>query len=563
MERLDPATAIAVVTAMVAVAAAAAAIWQAVSAKRQAGHARRQADAADKAAAVAVSTLELQSKQDRGAEARLLRSQSSQISAWWGQSDRGEGWGVHLRNGSEAPVFQVHATVLGPDDRAEIIQTHVPVLPPGSDPLFRVLETEVETGDFAASRSARRVRITFTDEAGERWMRDQHGRLRHFEAGLVVVATDAPRASGLEQFTDEFQAAYGVTLTFEVIRTSISDELGPLFGVGDGDGNVDALIGAHDWIGGLAHHGLIEPTVLSREHREAFRPWTLDALTHDGALYGIPTTLDTTALIRNVDLAPETPRTMEDLIGTGNDLVYRRRVSEILAVRVTEEGDPFQIWPLFASAGGALFGRAGGSWDPRRIDLDTPASIAAFERLRSLGEQGSRLLRTSMDRTEALDLFASGRTAYLITTSDGLEYARRSGVRIAVSPVPPFAGGQPATAMSLVHGLFITREGRNQLLAHDLFSDYLTHRTVMSALSRIVVCPVALRDTAGQDADLEAYQRVCEQAVPMPSFRPMRHVWEIVGRAQADVIRGAAAEGAARAAAKELALAVRTEGEQA
>jgi arabinogalactan oligomer/maltooligosaccharide transport system substrate-binding protein len=494
--------------------------------------------------------------------ALLLRSQSAQISAWWGYSDKAKGWGVFLRNGSQAPVFQIHATVLGPDDRAEIIQTHVPVLPPDSDPLFRLLETAVETGDFASSRSARRVRITFTDEAGERWMRDQHGRLRHFEAGLVVVATDAPRASGLTQFTDEFQAAYGVTLTFEVIRTSISDDLGPLFVAGAGDGKVDALIGAHDWIGGLAHHGLIEPTVLSREHRAAFRPWTLDALSHDGALYGIPTTLDTTALIRNLDLAPDPPATMEDLIATGSDLAYRRQVSEILAVRVTGQGDPFQIWPLFASAGGSLFGKSDGAWDPRHIDLDSPASIDAFERLRNLGEHGTRLLRTSMDRAEAFDLFASGRAAYLISTSDGLEHARRSGLRIAVSPVPPFAGGRTARAMSLVHGLFIAREGRNQLLAHDLFSDYLTHRTVMAALSKIVVCPVALRETTGQDADLKAYQRVCEDAEPMPSFRSMRHVWEIVGRAQAAVLRGAPAEGAARAAAKEIALAMKSEGEQ-
>jgi arabinogalactan oligomer / maltooligosaccharide transport system substrate-binding protein len=513
------------------------------------------------AAVYARRTYQIESQRDRVAEAILVRSQSAQISAWWGSSTTSKGWGVFLRNGSEAPVFQVHATVLGPDDRAEILQAHLPVLPPGPAPLFHLLETAVEHDESTLTISARRVRVTFTDEAGERWMRDQHGRLSRFEAGLIVVATDPLRAAVLQQFADEFHAAYGVTLTFEVIYTSISDDVSALFATPSRGGDVvDALIGAHDWIGALAHQGLIEPIVLSQGHREAFRSWTLDSLTYDGKLYGLPTTLDTTALIRNVDLAPDPPATMEDLIATGNDLRYKGEVAETLVVRVTDEGDPFQLWPLFTSAGGSLFGRVDGAWDPTRVDLDSPGSIMAFERLRSLGEQGDCLLRRSMDRSQALELFASARTPYLISTADGLGHARRAGLRVAVSPVPPFTGGGSARGMSLVQSLFIAKGGRNQLLAHDLFSDYLTHRTVIAALSKTVVCPVALRDTSGQDADVQEYQRICETSEPMPSFRGMRHVWEIVGRAQAAVIRGASAEGTARAAAKEVSLALRSAG---
>jgi maltose-binding protein MalE len=572
---LDPAITVSVVTALIAMISALIAIWQAVLARRQSASARRaadaaegqavaaqrQADAADRSAAVAVSTLELESRRERTAEALLARSQSAQISAWWGWSATPEGWGIFLRNGSEAPVYHVHATVLGPEDLAEIHEVHLPVLPPSSAPLFHLLETAVKHDESTLTRSARRGRVTFTDEAGERWLRDQHGRLRRFEARLVVVATDAPRAASLQQFAEEFRAAYGVTLTFQTIHTSISDELKPLFAAGPPDGaTVDALIGAHDWIGSLAHENLIEPIVLSKENREAFRSWTLDALTYDAKLYGLPTTLDTTALIRNADLVPQPPVTMEDLIATGNDLRRKGQVTETLVVRVTDQGDPFQLWPLFASAGGSLFDIVDGAWDPKRVNLDSPASISAFDRLRSLGERGNGLLRRSMDRTQAFELFASGQTPYLISSSDGLEHARRAGLRVAVSPVPPFTGGEPARGISLVHGMFIAKGGRNQLLAHDLFSDYLTHSTVMAALSKTVVCPVALRVPFGQDADIQEYQKICDVSDPMPSFRGMRHVWEIVGRAQAAVIRGDSPEGAACAAAKEVLLTLKSAG---
>lgn len=217
------------------------------------------------------------------------------------------------------------------------------------------------------------------------------------------------------------RTAYGVTLTFQTIHTSISDELKPLFATGSPDGaSVDALIGAHDWIGSLAHDNVIEPIVLSKEHHDAFRSWTLDALTYDARLYGLPTTLDTTALIRNVNLVPHPPVTMEDLIATGDDLRREGRVAETLVVRVTDQGDPFQSWPLFASAGGSLFDMIDGAWDPKRVILDSPASISAFDRLRSLGERGNGLLRRSMDRTQVFQLFSSGQAPYLISGSDGL-----------------------------------------------------------------------------------------------------------------------------------------------
>ncbi|MGA5298445.1 sugar ABC transporter substrate-binding protein [Nucisporomicrobium flavum] len=569
MDGPELATTISIVTTTVALMAAATAVWQALLARRQAASANRAADAAvaqadaaqqqalaaDRSATVAATTLEMGVRQEQIAAELNAQAQANKVSAWWGPQSASEGSGIYFRNGSEAPVFQVHATVLGADDGAEVLREHLGVLPPTSSPLFLPLEADEERETSSTVPGARRVCVTFTDEAGVRWMRDPYGPLRRFENGLVVVATDLPRAAVLKQFADEFRAAYGVTLTFEVINTSISDALEPLFAAPSrGGGVVDALIGAHDWIGGLARRGLIEPIALSKEHREAFRPWTLNSLSYDGRLYGLPTTLDTTALIRNLDLAPASPVTMEDLIASGNDLRRRKRVTETLAVRITDEGDPFQLWPLFASAGGSLFGRSDGVWDAERIDLDSPASISAFDRLRSLGERGDHLLRCSMDRPEAFDLFASGRTAYLISSSDGLEYARRAGLRVAVSPVPPFAGAGPARGMSLVHSLFVAKGSAYHLLAHDLFSDYLTHRNVMEALSRNVVCPIALRDGSGQDRDVRAYQEICEDSDPMPTFRGMRHVWEVVGKAQAAAIRGAPAEGTARAAAREVAL---------
>jgi len=60
-----------------------------------------------------------------------------------------------------------------------------------------------------------------------------------------------------------------------------------------------------------------------------------------------------------------------------------------------------------------------------------------------------------MDRAEALELFINGQTPYLISSSDGLQYARDKGLQVGVAAVPAFSRGEPARPMSLVHGLFM------------------------------------------------------------------------------------------------------------
>jgi len=318
--------------------------------------------------------------------AALTRSQSAQVSAWWGQLPRSGQWGIFVRNGSEAPVFQAHVTVLS-DDGVDIAGSHITVIPPTSRPTFYPLAGNDPQEDRNVAIKVRRVRMTFTDAAGLRWMRNQSGRLRQFEPSLIVK-TDPSRANALQHFADDFLEAYGVTLTFEEIHTAMCDQLAPLFVTQSReDGVADALIGAHDWLGELVCDGLVEPTVLAADHRGAFRPWTLSALTYNGHLYGVPTTLDAAVLVRNVNLAPVAPASMEELIATGSALRAKGRVLEPLAVRVTSDGDPFQLWPIFASAGGWLFERINGEWDPARIGLDNQGSIVAFERLRPWANQ--------------------------------------------------------------------------------------------------------------------------------------------------------------------------------
>lgn len=186
--------------------------------------------------------------------------------------------------------------------------------------------------------------------------------------------------------------------------------------------------------------------------------------------------------------------------------------------------------------------------DPRlRVQADQPRADALS---RFDDDFLATLLNRSMGFQEAADLFAGGRTAFLLTTSDGLRHARRAGVPLAVDPVPPFADGAPAVPLSLVHGLVMARNGSNRMIAHDLFAEYLSQSKVMAALSGEVVGPTALRSTVSKDAGVRRYQELCEAAIPMPAFRGMHGVWRALRVAETAVVAGAPAAEAARAAAR-------------
>jgi arabinogalactan oligomer/maltooligosaccharide transport system substrate-binding protein len=526
------------------------------------------------AAAAAIATrnvFRIESERDRlASEGRReqerinRRSQAALVSAWWDASSGPKGCGVFVRNASEAPVYQAHLTFLGRDDGSEDTKIHCLVIPPGELPQFLPVEPAPNDPGEEPKDFVRRVRLTFTDAAGVRWVRDEYGRLVELRPNLFI-RTDSVSAKALEPFAEDFRATYGVSVSYETdsgpehALTTNNQRPYQLPVLERSHGVVDAFIGAHDWIGELVERDLIEPTVLSTDHRAVFPPWTLDALTFDGKLYGLPTRLDTVALIRNTDLAPDPPATFDELVSTGTELCSDGRASEVLAIRISDLGDPFQIWPLFTSAGGSLFGRRpDGTWDPTDVQLATVEPITAFERLRRLGEDGLGVLRRSMDRNSAFRLFTSRRTAYLISSSDALFYAREANLPIEVTPVPPFAGGRPAEAFSLVLGLMMVKRGQNRIIAHDLFADYLTDARVMAAFAATALSPTALRVTEMRPLAVRQYRKLCDAAAPMPSFPQMRTVWRLLGSAEAGVIAGADPHTTATRLAEEVSTASQT-----
>ena len=122
------------------------------------------------------------------------------------------------------------------------------------------------------------------------------------------------------------------------VKEIIADTLQQTFVTGSQQGSgPDIVVGAHDWIGNLVQNGSIDPVNLTAAQKSSFEAAALKAVTFNGQVYGAPYAMENLALIRNTELAPTAPATIEDLVKAGQDLKAAGKVSEIMCLQVGAE----------------------------------------------------------------------------------------------------------------------------------------------------------------------------------------------------------------------------------
>ena len=487
------------------------------------------------------SERDIESAKERREEAESRRrAQAALVSAWCGShvtDSKPPDWGIFLRNASETPVHQARVSMAKehePDTRDDF---DITVLPPTSEPAFypngiwsAALQKKFPATNF-------RVEMSFTDSAGARWLRDGDGRLSEVGPELTIWADDQ-RTDALDSFSKDFLDKHRVTVRFETrpIETMQEDFLSATM---SGQA-ADVLVGPHDWIGRLIERRAIDPFSLSRQRSDAFVSRALEAMTVDGLIYGIPYASDSVALLRNTDLAPDPPRTFEEMVSNGRKLCDKGLCSNPAAIQVGS-GDGFYIYPLFTSAGGRILSRTSdGKWDADAIA--GVASSAAFQRLAQLGERGEGILRCEVDRDAAVAMFTAGRTPYLVGAPWAFGPARAASMHFAVSEVPPFEGGEPTQSIVAFHGFFLASAGKNKRIAQELILDYLTRLEVALALyssqPRPPALKVALEKVSSYDADAALYRRQSELGDIIPSAADVANVWASFHQAEVAAVRG-------------------------
>ena len=358
----------------------------------------------------------------------------------------------------------------------------------------------------------------------------------------LVIWSDPERAAAIEAAAQSFADTNGIKV--DVQQLAFGDIQGDLLNAHQAGNAPDIFIGAHDWTGNLVRNGAVQPVELPEHRAETLDETSVQALTYDGQLFGVPYSQENIFLMRNTALAPDAPETFEELVEVGTSLKESGETSEVLSMAVGQEGDPYRMNALFTSAGGYLFGQDDeGNWDPTDLGLNSDESIAAMERIAEYGEAGQGVLRRSIDTQNDAALFFDGEAPFFIAGPWNIGDADAADLEYAISPIPGFEGEGPARPYIGYQAFFVTEGSANSALAQEFLANHVTDPAFILSLyesdPRTPVQLEALEEVSADDANIAAIAEAGAEGMPMPSIPEMGETWEPLGKAEAAIIGGA------------------------
>lgn len=350
----------------------------------------------------------------------------------------------------------------------------------------------------------------------------------------LVIWTDAEREEAITSQAELFEEATGATVT--VVQKNFEDLRNDFIAqVPTGEGP-DITVGAHDWLGALVTAGVVD-TIDVGDMASQFEPVALEAMTYDGQLYALPYSLETVALIQNVDLVGETaPATWDEMIEMGEASGAER---PFVINTGGETGDGYTMYGFQTSFGAPVFVQDESGSYTSEVGMGGENGEAFAQWLFDNGMKGKGYLSTTVDYDINNELFSSGKAAFTIQGPWAIPAFE--GINLKVSPIPS-AGGEPAAPFVGVQGFYLSSQSANPLLAQDFLVNYLGteegQRALYDADPRLPAL-TAIGEEVKSDPIIAGFLESSQNGVPMPNIPEMGAVWDFWNAAQAQIIAGA------------------------
>lgn len=351
----------------------------------------------------------------------------------------------------------------------------------------------------------------------------------------LVIWTDAEREEAIATAAEAFEAETGATVTlvqknFEDLRNDFIAQ------VPTGEGP-DITVGAHDWLGALVAAGVVSTIDLGDKAAE-FEPVALEAMTYDGQLYALPYSLETMALIQNVDMVgEEAPATWDELVQMAEQAGAERPIAINTA---GETGDGYTMYGFQTSFGAPVFVQDESGSYTTEVGMGGENGEAFARWLHENGSAGTGIISTTVDYDINNELFNSGQTPFTVQGPWAMS-AYTDVPNVAVHPIPS-AGGEPAAPFVGVQGFYLSSQSENALLAQEFLVNHLAEEEAQRALYEAdprIPAFTSLAEEVASDPIIAGFLASSQNGVPMPSIPEMGSVWELWNAAEVQIINGA------------------------
>ena len=352
----------------------------------------------------------------------------------------------------------------------------------------------------------------------------------------ITVWVDIERKPALEDVAKSFTEETGIEVKL-VTKDFATVDQDFISQVPTGKGP-DVIVSPHDKLGAYVSAGVVAPLELG-DVADGFAEASLQAMTYDGKVYGVPYSIENVALVRNTDLVAEPAATYDEVIANGKAAGTEY---PFLVGLSPEQGDPYHLYPLQTSFGSQVFAQnADGSYDASQLVLGDAAGVEFSNWLASQGAAGAGVFNANIDSDRAREFFLAGKSPYYLTGPWNIPAISEAGINYAIDPLPS-AGGQDARPFIGVNGFFLSSKSANALAATNFIVNYLSTEDAQMALFEVGGRPPALtaayETAAAADPDVKAFGEIGQTGAPMPAIPEMGAVWSDWGNAELQIIKG-------------------------
>jgi len=284
----------------------------------------------------------------------------------------------------------------------------------------------------------------------------------------------------------------------------------------------DIFIYAQDRLGGWIEAGnTVEPIDFYVEDatKARFIPTTMEAMTYQGTIYGLPLNYKVITMIYNKKLLPTPPKTSTELVATAKKLTDQKAGKFGLAYSYS---DFYYHAALMNGFGGGVFDAQ------RKPTLNSAANVKSLEYLMKWFDT-DKILPAEPSTALITSLFNEGKAAIVFSGPWFLgEIAK--GIDYGLAMLPKIdESGKPMKPWMTVEGMYIASSSKSKEAAYD-FLKYCTDvpsAKILAVEGRQTPSNKNVYNdaTVGADPILKAFRQQVEAAVPMPNLPEMTMVW--------------------------------------
>jgi arabinogalactan oligomer/maltooligosaccharide transport system substrate-binding protein len=328
--------------------------------------------------------------------------------------------------------------------------------------------------------------------------------------------------AAFEKVIEEYNKAKGGAVTVKPLAVpydAYADKITAAVPRGKGP---DVFIYAQDRLGGWIEAGnTIEPIdfYLDEGITDRFIDTTMEAMTYQDTVYGLPFNYKVITQIYNKKLVSTPPTTSAELVGTGQKLTDVAIGKFGLAYAYN---DFYYHAALMNAFGGGVFDAAG------KPTMNSDANVKAAEYLMGWLER-DKILPAEPSTALITALFNEGKAGIVFSGPWFLGEVSES-IDFGLAPLPKIdEAGQPMRPWMTVEGVYVAAPSKHKDEAYEL-ATYLTDTAaakIMAIEGRQTPANLPVYDDPAVKSDeiLQAFKEQVEVALPMPNVPEMTMMW--------------------------------------